>query len=67
MKTDTEEDIMEKEEIIDKEMEEEDADALMGDKHKGFPLPDIHNEVLPLTLQSEIKQHQIISLIKGNC
>lgn len=24
-------------------------------------------EVLPLTLQSEIKQHQIISLIKGNC
>ena len=28
---------------------------------------DIHNEVLPLTLQSEIKQHQIISLIKGNC
>lgn len=27
---------------------------------------DIHNEVLPLTLQSEIKQHQIISLIKGN-
>lgn len=31
------------------------------------PLDDIHNEVLPLTLQSEIKQHQIISLIKGNC
>ena len=28
---------------------------------------DIHNEVLPLTLQSKIKQHQIISLIKGNC
>ena len=28
---------------------------------------DIHNEVLPLTLQSQIKQHQIISLIKGNC
>jgi len=28
--------------------------------HAGF-------EVLPLTLQSEIKQHQIISLIKGNC
>lgn len=31
------------------------------------PLDDIHNEVLPLTIQSEIKQHQIISLIKGNC
>jgi len=30
-------------------------------------LCDIHNEVLPLTLQSEIKQQQIISLIKGNC
>ena len=28
---------------------------------------DIHNEVLPLALQSEIKQNQIISLIKGNC
>lgn len=40
--------------------------ALMEDNHTGFPLPDIHNEVLPLTLQSEIKQHQIISLIKGN-
>ena len=28
---------------------------------------DIHNEVLPLTLQPEIKQHRIISLIKRNC
>lgn len=35
--------------------------------YKKFGIPaDIHNEVLPLTLQSEIKQHQIISLIKGN-
>ena len=29
--------------------------------------PHANLEVLPLTLQSEIKQHQIISLIKGNC
>lgn len=35
---------------------------------KAWSIPaDIHNWVLPLTLQSEIKQHQIISLIKGNC
>jgi hypothetical protein len=29
--------------------------------------PHANFEVLPLTLQSEIKQNQIISLIKGNC
>ena len=37
-------------------------------KLKTFPdNADINNDVIPLTLQSEIKQHQIISLIKGNC
>ena len=42
--------------------------------HQNFPFalqsrvnPHAGFEVLPLTLQSEIKQHQIISLIKGNC
>jgi len=42
--------------------------------HQNFPFalqsrvnPHANLEVLPLTLQSEIKQHQIISLIKGNC
>jgi len=38
-----------------------------GCEKKSVSSVDIHNKVLPLTLQSEIKQHQIISLIKGNC
>jgi hypothetical protein len=47
--------------------ESKNASQLISNKRSMGNSADIHNEVLPLTLQSEIKQHQIISLIKGNC